>query len=410
VEPSARHGFTADLRALPPAAWLLFAGTFVNRFGSFVLTFLVLYLRDRGYSAREAGAALAAYGLGSLGAALAGGLLADRLGRRNAIALSMGASAATMLALSQADNLAAIVALVALAGFAAEAYRPASHALLADLTPAGRRLTAFGAYRLAINAGFAAGPAVAGLLAERSFVLLFVGDAITSLVFGAVALVWLPEGTRTPRSEERRGEATRALLRDRSFLRVLLATGLAAFVYFQSQGTFPLRVFDLGFSAATFGLLISLNGLLIMVFELGFTVVTRRFRARPVMALGYVLIGVGFALTGLADTVPLLALTVVIWTLGEIVEGPVSSAYTAEIAPERLRGRYIGARSFVFALALVLAPSVGTAVYASAPGVLWAGCLVLGVLAAALVLPGRDRAVEPAPRGARPAAPDAEPP
>ena len=124
VEPRAAQGFTADLRALPPAAWLLFAGTFVNRFGSFVLTFLVLYLRDRGYSAREAGTALAAYGIGSLGAALAGGLLADRLGRRNAIALSMGASAATMLALSQADGLAAIVVLVALAGFAAEAYRP----------------------------------------------------------------------------------------------------------------------------------------------------------------------------------------------------------------------------------------------------------------------------------------------
>src|SRR3990170_2622047 len=65
-------------------------------------------------------------------------------------------------------------------------------ALLADLVPPQQRVTAFALYRLAINAGFAFGPAAAGFLADRSFFWLFLGDALTSAVFGVVALVALP--------------------------------------------------------------------------------------------------------------------------------------------------------------------------------------------------------------------------
>jgi MFS family permease len=142
---------------MPAPAWVLFGGTFVNRFGSFVLVFLVLYLREKGFSPAEAGTAVGAYGFGSLAAALAGGWVADRFGRRNAISLSMFSAAATMLALSQAERLPLIVALSALAGLTSELYRPASSALLTDLIPAGQRVTAFALYRLAINLGFAAG-------------------------------------------------------------------------------------------------------------------------------------------------------------------------------------------------------------------------------------------------------------
>src|SRR3954471_17650278 len=173
-----------DLRALPRPAWVLFGGTFINRFGSFVLAFLVFYLTSRGYSPAAAGLALSAYGIGSMAAALAGGQLADTIGRRNSIALSMFSSATTMLALSQATAIGPMIALTALAGFTAELYRPASAALVADLTPTGRRITGFAMYRLAVNAGVAAGPAVAGFLAQHSFFWLFLGDALTSVIYG----------------------------------------------------------------------------------------------------------------------------------------------------------------------------------------------------------------------------------
>src|SRR3954467_456162 len=109
-----------DVRKLPRPAGVLFAGTFINRFGGFVLAFLVLYLTKRGYSATEAGAALSLYGVGSMGANFTGGHLADRVGRRNTIAFSMFSSAAILLTLAQVTTLGPILALTLLAGFTAE--------------------------------------------------------------------------------------------------------------------------------------------------------------------------------------------------------------------------------------------------------------------------------------------------
>src|SRR5438552_19194577 len=126
-----------NVRALPPAAWILFGGTFINRFGTFVIPFLVLYLTRTGYSIAQAGIAVGAYGGGHVMASMLGGHLADRIGRRNTIILSMFASAAAMMALSQARSFVPILILACLAGTAAEMYRPASNALIVDLVGRG---------------------------------------------------------------------------------------------------------------------------------------------------------------------------------------------------------------------------------------------------------------------------------
>ena len=402
--PTLRQG----IRTLPGPVWILCAGSFVNRFGSFVAVFLVLYLRSEGYSIAEAGLVVSFYGIGNVAAAGVGGWVADRLGRRNAIALSMFSSAATLLLLSQAESLPLIVALTTLAGLTGEMYRPASSALLTDLTPPGERIPAFALNRLAINAGFAAGPATAGFLAEESFFYVFLGDALTSAVFGLIALVALPQGVRVRRGEERRGEAIRTIFHDRAFLIFLISSVLGAFVYFQGQTTFPLHVEASGLSESDYGLLISLNGLAIVFLELPLVALTQRYPYRPVLALGSFLVGAGFALNALANDLPELALTVVIWTLGEIVYAPVASAYVADIAPEHLRGRYQGAWGLTWGLAFVLAPGLGAAIFAWSGDGLWLLCGLLGVVAGAmLVTPGR-RPPRRAP--VRPAsAPPAEP-
>ena len=391
--PTLREG----IRSLPGPVWILSAGTFVNRFGSFVAVFLVLYLRDRGYSIAEAGLVVSFYGVGNVIAAGVGGWTADRFGRRNALALSMFSSAATLLLLSQATSLPLIIVLTTLAGLTGEMYRPAAAALLTDLTPAGERIPAFALNRLAINLGFAAGPAVAGLLAERSFFLLFLGDALTSAAFGVIALTTLPEGVRVRRGEERRGEAVRTMLRDRAFLFFLVSSVLGAFVYFQSQTTFPLHVRASGLSDADYGLLITLNGLAIVLFELPLVAITQRFPYRPVLTLGSLLVGLGFALNAVANDLPELALTVLIWTLGEIMYAPVASAYVADIAPEHLRGRYQGAWGLTWGLAYVFAPALGAAIFAWSSDALWLICGLLGVAAALLLLAARPPRVQPAP-------------
>ena len=390
-----RQSLWRDIRALPRPAWVLYAGSFVNRFGSFVTVFLVLYLVDSGFPVAQAGLAASSYGVGSLASATVGGYLADRLGRRRTIALSMFGAAAAALLLSQARGLGPIIALTALFGLLSELQRPASSALLADVVPEGRRLPAFAGYRLAINAGYAFGPAVAGYLAERSFFLLFLGEALTSAVLGVVALVALPEGVRSRASDERRGESVRAIAADHRFVLFLFATVLAAFVYMQSGATLPLHVRASGLGTTTYGWLISLNGLLIVALEFPLIGVTRRFAAPPVIAAGVVLTGIGFALTGTAHTVMLLALTVVIWTFGEMVAAPVGNAYVADLAPLHLRGRYQGAYSLTFALGFVLAPAIGTRLFAWSPTGLWVTCAVLGVVSAALILGGPRRRVRP---------------
>src|ERR1041384_2424415 len=158
-----------NLRALPRAAWILFFGMFLNKFGTFVLPFLAIYMTRLGYTNTQAGTAYGAYGMGTLAACLLGGYLADQLGRRKTIVLSMFSGALMMLCLSQARSFASIVVLAGAVGLAGELYRPASSALLADLVPAGQRVTAFAAYRMSFNAGWAFGPATAGLLAKHSF-------------------------------------------------------------------------------------------------------------------------------------------------------------------------------------------------------------------------------------------------
>lgn len=375
-----------NLRAFPAAVWVLFLGTFVNRFGTFVLPFLVLYLTRLGYSAAQAGFAMASYGAGHLVASLAGGHLADRIGRRNTIAASMFCSATAMLALSQAREYGAIVALATVAGFAAELYRPAASALIGDLVTPEQRVTAFGMYRFAVNLGFAAGPATAGFLADRSFFYLFFGDAMTSLLYGMIALVALPHGLRGLAKDERFGDALRVAARDRRFMLFLGATVLVTIVDFQTGSTFPLWVERVGFKSSTYGLLLSVNGVLIILLELAITSWTQRFPMRRMIAVGYLLSGLGVAATGLAHTIPALVATVVMWTIGEMIGSPVTGAYVTHLAPEQYRGRYNGLWVLAWAIGLVVGPSVGTLVFQHNPMWLWGGCAVLGCAAAVLAL------------------------
>jgi MFS family permease len=371
-----------QIRAMPRTAWILFAGTVINRFGTFVMPMLAIYLTRQGYSPARAGLAISAYGAGHLCASLLGGHLADRIGRRNTIVISMFASALTMLALAQARHYAAIVALTYLAGLCAELYRPASHALIADVVTPEQRVTAFSLYRFAINLGFAAGPATAGFLADRSFFYVFLGDSITSIVFGVIALVAL---TNVRRPDFSPATGLKPGLRP-IFLAFLAATVCVTLVDFQMGATFALHVKSLGFTTSAYGMLVSLNGALIICFELAITNIVRKRRPQSVIAAGYFLSGIGLAQTAFAHTMPALALTVTIWTIGEMVSSPMAGAYVAMLAPPQQRGRYMGFLSLSQSFGMCIGPLIGTLVYQHDPMLVWAGCALLGCAAAALAL------------------------
>jgi MFS family permease len=377
------------LRALPRGAWILFFGAFLNKFGTFVLPFLAVYMQRLGYTAAQAGLAVGAYGLGNLGAAVLGGHLADRFGRRNTIILSMFSVAGAMLCLSQTRSLPMILQWSALAGLTGELYRPASSALLADLAPSGQRVTAFAAYRIAFNAGWVFGPVTASLLAKHSFLWLFLGDAATSVLFGVLAWFALPSGARGAPAHSAWRETLRVLGSDKRLQQVLVAWLLSGLVFMQIFSTMSLEITGSGFSTEVYGLVVSFNGALVVLFELPLTVLTRRHPPRCVMALGYLLIGVGFASNALPRTMSLLFLTMTVLTFGEMICMPVAAAYVAELAPPHQRGLYMGTLGLVGGLTFLCGPSLGLLLFSVSPLALWVLCGVLGLVAAAITLPER---------------------
>jgi MFS family permease len=374
-----------NLRALPRGAWILFFGTFLNKFGTFVVPFLAIYMTRLGYSTAQAGLPIAEYGIGTLGACLLGGTLADRVGRRKTIVLSMFSAAAAMLCLSQARGLPLIILFSGVAGLTGELYRPASSALLADLVPAGRRVTAYAAYRMAFNAGWAFGPATAGLLAKKSFTLLFMGDAATSVLYGLVAWFALPAGLRGAREAGAVAETFRALREDKRLRQVVCACLVIGLVFVQAFSSMSLEITRSGFSAATYGLVISLNGALVVLCELPLTTITKRYPARRVIALGFLLIGIGFSSNLLTRTLPLLLLTTSLFTFGEMIAMPVTGAYVADLAPEDRRGLYMGIYGMVWAAAFVFGPTLGMLLFGISRPALWLSCGLLGLLAAAMI-------------------------
>jgi MFS family permease len=186
----------------------------------------------------------------------------------------------------------------------------------------------------------------------------------------------------------------RTIARDRAFLFFLISSILGAFVYFQSNATFPLHVQDSGLSNSDYGLLISLNGLAIVILELPFTSITQRFPAIPTLFVGSLLVGLGFALNAWAESLAALAFTVLVWTIGEIVYAPVAATYVADIAPEHLRGRYQGAWGLTWGIAFMLGPAIGAALYAWNGDGFWLLCGLLGLLSALLLLGARPQPLE----------------
>jgi MFS family permease len=371
-----QHSMTLfnDLRALPRLVWVLFVGTLINRFGGFVFVFLTFYLTSQGYSASQAGFAVGMYGVGAIGASLVGGWLADHLGRRNSIVISMVLSAIVMTVFSQAHGYTLLVVLSAVAGFCAEMYRPAASALIADVTTPAQRVTAFAVYRLAINLGFAIGPAVGGFVAHKSFLYLFIGDAVTSLVYAGIAVAMIPNRVVEHHVDPQAKNAFRTIIHDTRYLLFLGATLMGSMVFMQHVSGYPLQIRSYGYSSGTFGMLLSLNGALICLTELPLTAYLRRHSARRVMGIGFLIFGAGFVLTGYVSTIPWLVAAAILWTIGEMFYFPMSAAHVANVSPPHMRGRYQGAWGIAWGTGAVIGPVLGTHLFEWNARSLWLAC------------------------------------
>jgi MFS family permease len=380
-----------DLKALPGQYWILFSGTLVNRFGHFVLPFLAIYLRQRGFDAKVTSLTMAAYGAGALLAGVIGGYLADRLGRKTTMLISCGGGAAFMMLLSQAQSVPALVITTFMNGLLMAMYGPAAGALIADLVPPALRVRAFSCQRLAINLGFAAGMATAGFMATRSFFALFVADAATTLILGLTVLFGLKRKPAMARENHGWGHALRHMRSNRPFQFAVVAALLIGIVFWQMSSSYSLQATEgAGLDEHAYGLLMALNGILIVFLELPLTSYTKRLSPVMVMAAGYAIIGLGLGINVLGASVPVLLTSMVVLTAGEMIAFPVTNGYMAALAPDEMRGRYQGVISMSWSVATMVGPAAGIALYQAHPTLLWGATLMMSLVAAGLMLASRS--------------------
>ncbi len=371
---------------LPRAYWVLWTGTLVNRAGTFVEPFAVLYLTSqRGFSPSQVGLALVAYGLGAALSQIVGGWAADHAGRRATLVWGMAMAGLSLALLGAARGLGPICAAAFLVGLASDVYRPASNALVTDLVGPQERRRAFALLFWAVNLGFSLAAVTAGYVAGISYTLLFAIDALTCLAFAAVVAVGIRhDPPRPPAADADNPAGYRTALRDPVMLALVALTVLSATVYFQNSITLPLAVTHDGFPPRDYGLVLAVNGVLIVALQPLAVRVLRRFNRIRVLAVGSAMIGIGFWLTMFADSVAAYMATVVVWTLGEIATAGLAGSLVADLAPPEARGRYAAVWGSSFGVATLLAPLFGTWTYQYLGATaVWVGCLIAGLVVAA---------------------------
>ena len=372
---------------LPAPFWWLWVGTLVNRAGTFIEPFFVLYLTGpRHVSVPTAGLVLTLWGIGSLLSQPLGGFLTDRCGRRATLAASLGATALTLCALGVVRELAVIAVLGFLVGLVGDMYRPAASAAIADVVPAQRRERAYALQFWAVNLGFSIASVAAGVLLHLGFGTLFVLDAATTLGFGLLALRFVPETRPDPAADTataRLSDPVRLLGTDRLLLAATLVMLVYAVLYAQATVVLPLAVRDAGLSPSLFGYVIAINGVLIVVAQPLAIGWLERAPRRLTLPAGLTLVGAGLAATTMCHSGWQFGLTVVVWTVGEIAVAGTFQATVAALAPEHMRGRYAGALGLAWGASDLLGPLLGTSSYALSPRLTSACCLGAGALAAA---------------------------
>ncbi len=376
----------------------------MNRLGGFVVPLLTIYLiQVRRLSVAEAGGIVSVFGAGSIVASIAGGHLSDRLGRRITMLISLFGGALSLLVLAFVRDLAAIVAMVGVVGFVSELYRPAVLAIVADVVPPEQRMRAYGLLHWVINIGFAVAAAVGGLLAELDFTALFIADAISMAGYGVIILVAVPEtrpraaagGPEAPREPAAGDPRAGRWWLDGSFTVLVGLTFLLTLLPFQADASLSAHMMHQGFTPAAYGAALAVNGVLIVAIQPWLTTWAARHDSSRVLILASLAYGAGISMHGLASTFWLHGAAVMVWTLGEILEGPARSTITAAMAPESARGRYQGAVVMAFGVARLVGPKLGTWTWEhEGPDTLWSACLALGAVVAlghAAAAPARRR-------------------
>jgi MFS family permease len=385
-----RAAVRESVSGLPREFWWLWTSTLVNRLGSFVTTFMALYLTvNRGYSASYAGLVASLIGLGGVISSLVAGVLSDRLGRRPTMLIAQSSTAVSVALLAFMRDPVAIAGVAFLVGMASNASRPAVQAMIADIVRPEDRVRAYSLNFWAINLGFAVSSVLAGLIARYSFLAGFLGEALMTLL--CAVLVFLKVTESRPEQAQATAEKPAVpevrlweVLRNGRFMSVVGLSFALALLFQQAFVGLPVAMGADGFSSTDFGLAIAVNGVLIVTLQIPVTRLTQHRDPRRLLIASALLAGYGFGLTAFAGSLGFYVLAIGVWSLAEIVNAPTQTGLVVRLSPVHGRGRYQGVYSMSWAMAALAAPVLsGFVIDRFGAQWLWGGCAVVGTGAAA---------------------------
>ena len=421
------QGTRAYLRSLDPhlprSVWLVQIGGAVNAFGTgMVVPFTLIYLHNvRGISLAAAGGALAVAAVVALIAGIGAGSIVDHVGGRNTLVFGLVLQTVSMALFPHIRSAWDAAALLALQGIGTACFWPGQSTLLARLAKPETRHHAYALQRISMNLGIGLGGVVGGLIATtadpHSFTVLYLLDAATFLAFVVVlGFVREPRAAPTPHGEAKPGY--REVIRDRPFLALLglnvvfVAAGyetiLLTPVYAKNQA---------GVSERWIGMIWFANTVFIVLAQMPISKWLegrRRMLALAVMnvcfAVASLVILVGGTLFEASTAALVMIGATLIFAIGECLQGPTQGALVADMAPERLSGRYFALSAMSWSTGAILGPAIGGPLLGWKPNAVWplaaCACLLAGVGCLALerrlppALRRTPRAAETFPRGA----------
>jgi len=343
----------------PSAFKVLVLASFIDMLGGFLLyPFFALYITERfGVGMIQVGFLFTVFSAGNIFGGMIGGALADKYGRRAMLLIGLVISGVGSIFMGLVDDLNIFFILAAILGIMGNFGGPARQAMVVDLLPEEKQAEGFGIMRIAMNLAATAGPILGGFLATQSYMWLFLSDAVSSLITAVIVFLVIPE-TKPEKPEHKPEESVistivgyKEVLKDGVYILFLSVSAVMVIVYMQMNSTLSVFLRDVhGFPLQSFGLLLSMNALMVVLFQFWITKKISKYAPMKVIAIGSLFYVVGFGMYGFISAVYLFFLAMIIITIGEMIVTPIQQTAVARFAPEDKRGRYMAVFSFHWAI------------------------------------------------------------